>query len=83
MTEHELEAQCMAICHLIDTEVVTADPVKIPSFDANTLYVWLEPRPNAPDLAHGNVVCGRLGRRDDTAESVTALAKRFGIIQRH
>ena len=83
MTEQELEAQCMAICNLVDTEVVMSDPLKIPSFDFNTLYVWLEPRPNAPDLEHGNMVCGRLGTRDDRADSVAILAKRFGLLRHH
>jgi hypothetical protein len=86
MTEHELEAQCMALSHLIDTEVVANDPRKIPSFDANTLYVWLVPWPNTgvpgahtPD----NQVRGRLGKRDETAESVAAVAKKLGVARAH
>ena len=73
MTEHELEGQCMALSHLIDTEVVTNDPRKIPSFDANTLYVWLVPWPeNDVYRDHPeNQVRGRLGKRDETAESVS------------
>jgi hypothetical protein len=83
MTEHELAAQCMALSHLIDTEMVDSDPRKIASFDAHTLYVWLVPTPDSGvPGAHGpdNQVRGRLGKRDETAESVKALARKFGIV---
>jgi hypothetical protein len=84
MTEHELEAQCMALSNLIDTEVVTNDPRKIASFDANTLYVWLVPWPDNDVYAHpDNRVRGRLGKRDETAESVAAVAKKLGVIHGH
>ena len=82
MTEQELETQCMALSNLVDTEIVSSDPRKIPSFDPTTLYVWLEPVPRgvAPaDPQYSNVVHGRLGARDDTADSVRELAKRLGI----
>jgi hypothetical protein len=86
MTEHELEAQCMALSNLIDMEVVSNDPRKIPSFDANTLYVWLVPMPDSGmDGAHtpDNQVRGRLGKRDETAPSVSALAKKLGVVRAH
>jgi hypothetical protein len=85
MTEHDLEAQCMAISNLIDTEVVMNDPRKIASFDASTLYVWLVPWPdNDTHASHPeNQVRGRLGKRDETAESVVAVAKKLGVIRAH
>jgi hypothetical protein len=86
MTEQDLTAQCMALSNLIDTEVVDSDPRKIPSFDAQTLYVWLVPTPDSgvPGLhLSDNQVRGRLGRRDETAESVAAVAKKLGVIRAH
>jgi hypothetical protein len=86
MTEHELEAQCMALSNLIDTEVVSNDPRKIASFDANTLYVWLVPMPDSgvhDEHVPDNQVRGRLGKRDETAPSVAALAKKLGVVPAH
>jgi hypothetical protein len=83
MTEQELEAQCMTLSHVIDTEVVPGDPLDLSSFDASTLYVWLVPGPphiDARDRAqHTNLVRGRLGDRDAVAASVADLATKLGV----
>lgn len=87
MTELELENQCMALATLVDTEIVTRDPVGIPTFDVNTLYIWLEPGQSRRD-AHDheervNMVHGRLGKRDEIGSSVAELARRLGIAKPH
>jgi hypothetical protein len=83
MTEQELEAQCMKLANVIDTEIVDGDPLEIPSFDASTLYVWLVPGPRKIDKSdrsqHTNLIRGRLGSRDDTAPTVAELASKLGI----
>lgn len=82
MTEQELEAQCMRLTNTIDTEVVAGDPMGIPSFDDGTLYVWLIPGPpmtSADGMQHTNMVRGRLGKRDETANTVAELASKLGI----
>jgi hypothetical protein len=85
MNRIELEAQCMAISHVVDTEVVARDPVKIPSFDFNTLYVWMvHPVHGADgeDYVRDDVtpaLRGRLGPRHAEANSVKELARELGI----
>jgi hypothetical protein len=83
MTEQELEAQCMPLTQVIDTEVVPGDPLEIASFDASTLYVWLVPGPPRIDprdsAQHTNLVRGRLGQRDAVAASVSDVATMLGV----
>ena len=83
MTERELEAQCITLSHVIDTEVVPGDPREISSFDAGTLYVWLVPGPPRIDprdhAQHTNLVRGRLGERDAVADTVADLAAKLGV----
>lgn len=86
MLMQELEAQCMNLSQIVDTEIVEGDPLDIPSFDASTLYVWVVPGPRnlrkaAPEGHGPNIYMlrGRLGERDETATSVPELAKKLGI----
>lgn len=88
MTMEELEAQCMAMSNIIDTEIVEGDPLEIPSFDPKTLYVWLVPahsgghEEGTPRDAVSDptlIVRGRLGPRDQIAESVPELAQKLGV----
>ena len=87
MLMQELEAQCMNLSQIVDTEIVEGDPRDIPTFDASTLYVWVVPGPRslrkatASDGPSPNIYMlrGRLGERDETATSVPELAKKLGV----
>lgn len=88
MNMDELEAQCMVMSNIIDTEIVAGDPLEIPSFDASTLYVWLVPahsgghEESKPSDAVSDttlIVRGRLGPRIHVAESVPELAEKLGV----
>jgi hypothetical protein len=87
MLMQELEAQCMNLSQIVDTEIVEGDPREISSFDASTLYVWVVPGPrsirkaSASDTHSPNIYMlrGRLGERDETATSVPELAKKLGV----
>jgi hypothetical protein len=76
MTRLELEAQCMTISHVVDTEIVDRDPLKIPSFDFNTLYIWMVHPVRGADgddyvrTDASPALGGRLGPRDAEGSSV-------------
>jgi hypothetical protein len=85
MTHSELEFQCMALSHLVDTEVVERDPQKLASFDFNTLYVWmLHPHRGSDgedviDDTKTPLLGGRLGPRDESGNSVAEVAHKLGL----
>lgn len=85
MTRQELESQCMALSHLVDTEVVERDPKKLESFDFDTLYVWMAHAhrdaagDTYADKEESPMLHGRLGPRDAAANSVAELATQLGL----
>lgn len=89
MNVKELEAQCMALSNVVDTEVVEGDPLELPTFAESTLYVWLVPSNsggNDPELrSQGGppnmIVRGRFGRREQVARDVPELARKLGVAQ--
>lgn len=86
MDVKQLEAECMKLSDVVDTEVVEGDPQELSTFDATTLYVWLVPENSGghePGLRDGGearmVVRGRYGERDDMAQTVTELARKLQV----
>lgn len=87
MLMEELEAQCMALSNVVDTEIVEGDPTDLPTFDKGTLYVWAVP--GTPELraSHGpdstthtlHLLRGRYGERDALGGTLAELAEKLGI----
>lgn len=85
MTRTELERECMAMAEVVDTELVERDPLKLPSFDFGTLYVWLHhPKRRADggefvDAGASPRLFGRFGPHDASGDSVAEIARKLGV----